>query len=168
MENHLVYYGNETLKSVAEEFRNIDENTIRLIESMYNIMYRERGIGLAAPQINISKRLITIDIEEEEGRSLTLINPVIKEVSQRTNPYEEGCLSLPGIQKEIIRPSELLVTGITPDEKEVEFEADGLLARVIQHEVDHLNGIVFVDHLEDFERKELRPQLKKIKKMNKE
>ena len=167
MENHLVYYGNETLKSVAEELHNIDEDTIRLIESMYNIMYRERGIGLAAPQIDISKRLITIDIEEEEGKSLTLINPVIKEVSQGTNPYDEGCLSLPGIQKEIVRPSELLVAGITPEGKEIEFEAAGLLARVIQNEVDHLNGIVFIDHLEDFERRELRSQLKKIKKLNK-
>jgi peptide deformylase len=163
----LVYYGNETLKKVAREVRNIDGEIIDLIESMFNVMYRSHGIGLAGPQVDEPKRLLVVDIEERNGPTLALINPVIKESSSEIEPYEEGCLSLPGITKEIVRPSSILISGITPDEKEIEFEADGLLARVLQHEIDHLNGKVFIDHLEDFERNELRAQLKKIKKLNK-
>lgn len=162
----LVYYGNETLRKVAKDILNIDQETIDLIDSMFNIMYRAQGIGLAGPQVDVSKRILTLDIEEKNGPCLALINPVIKESSTRTEPYEEGCLSLPGINRDIVRPSEILVKAVTPDEKEIEFEASGLLARVLQHEIDHLNGKVFIDHLEDFERSELRPQLKKIKKLN--
>jgi len=164
MKYNLVYYGNETLKSVAEEIRNIDGEIIDLIDSMNNIMHKEKGIGLAGPQVDVAKRIILVDIEEYKG---ALINPVVKEFSDGTEPYEEGCLSLPGIVSDIIRPSEILVSGVTPDGKEIEFEAEGLLARVLQHEIDHLNGKVFIDHLESYERNELRPYLKKIKKMNK-
>jgi peptide deformylase len=162
----LVFFGNETLKSIAEEIINIDQDVISLIESMYKIMYRAKGIGLAAPQVDVSKRLIILDIEDSGGPSLTLINPVIKESSDMTEPYEEGCLSVPGVNADIIRPSEVLVTGITPEGKETEIEASGLLARVLQHEIDHLNGILFIDYLESYERNELRPHLKKLKKLN--
>lgn len=167
MTSHIVYYGNETLKQVAEEVTNIDGKLIRLIESMYKIMYKNRGIGLAAPQVDIGKRLIIVDTQDEGGHSITLINPVIKERSEETEPYEEGCLSVPGIAADIIRPSQILVSGISPDGDEIEFETDGLFARVLQHEIDHLEGRLFIDHLEPYERNELRSQLKKIKKMNK-
>ena len=167
MAYRLVYYGNETLKKIAEDILNIDSEVTDLIDSMFNIMYRERGIGLAAPQVDVSKKLLVLDIEDRNGPALVLINPEIKEVSTETLPYEEGCLSLPGITREIVRPAEILVKGITPDEQEVEIEAKGLLARVLQHEIDHLNGKVFIDHLEEFEKNELRPNLKKIKKLNK-
>lgn len=163
----LVYYGHDTLKKIAEDVRDIDGEMNKLIDSMYNVMYRARGIGLAAPQIDVSRRVIILDIEERENISMEIINPVIREFSERLEPYEEGCLSVPGITKDIIRPSQILVTGFDRDGKEMRFEAAGLLARVIQHEVDHLNGILFIDRLEDFERGELRPELKKIKKLNK-
>ncbi len=168
MKYNLVYYGNDILKAVADEVMNIDGEINELIDSMYNVMYREKGIGLAAPQVDVSKRLIVIDLESYKGPALTVINPVIREFSDTEIPYEEGCLSLPGISKEVIRPDRILLSGITPDEKEIEIEADGLLARVLQHEIDHLNGKVFIDHLEDYIRKELKLQLKKIKKMNRE
>ncbi len=166
MGNQLVYYGNETLKQVAEEVQNIDGELVELIDNMYNVMYRERGIGLAAPQVDVPRRLLILDIEEYEGPSMTVINPVIREFSDETEPYEEGCLSIPGIAKDVIRPTEILIAGLDRDGNEFEMEATGLLARVLQHEVDHLNGILFIDRLEDFERKELLPDLKKIKKMN--
>jgi peptide deformylase len=168
MKYKLVYYGSETLRSVADQVKNINGEVNELINSMYNVMYKEKGIGLAAPQVDVSKRLIVIDLESYDGPALTIINPVIKEFSSGEVPYEEGCLSLPGISKEIIRPEKILLTGVTPDEKEIELEAEGLLARVLQHEIDHLNGKVFIDHLEDYIRKELKPQLKKIKKMNRD
>ena len=164
----LVYYGNETLKSVAEEIKNIDGDLIKLIDSMFNVMGQARGVGLAAPQVDVKKRLIVFDFENFESSINTLINPVIKESSNESVPYEEGCLSVPGITSEIIRPKSILVSGITPEGKEVELEADGLLARVLQHEIDHLNGVLFIDRLEDYLRNELRAELKQIKKMNRQ
>ena len=162
----LVYYGNETLKQVAHKVENIDGELVDLVKNMFVLMKKESGIGLAAPQIDLPKRIITIDISDYDGTKLSLINPVIKEISQETEPYEEGCLSVPGINRDIIRPMEVLVSGIDLDGNEVEYEADGLLARVFQHEIDHLNGILFIDHLEDYRRNEIRKELKKIKKMN--
>jgi peptide deformylase len=168
MSYKLVYYGNETLRKVADEVKNIDGDLIRLIDTMYNIMYQSGGIGLAAPQIEVGKRILVLDIREKMGPMLELINPVIKEVSVATEPYEEGCLSVPGINHDVIRPTEILVSGVGRDGKVIELEADGLLARVLQHEIDHLNGILFIDRIEDYVRSEYRGQLKKIKKMNKE
>jgi peptide deformylase len=168
MAHELVYYGHKTLKKIAEEVVNIDGEAIDLIDSMYNVMYRAKGLGLAAPQVDVSRRIFVLDIEDDKKNiSLALINPVIKEYSDKEEPYEEGCLSVPGIMAEVTRPVEILVSGLDRDGKEVEIEAGDLLARVIQHEIDHLNGIVFVDHLEDYLRNELRPELKKIKKLNK-
>ena len=167
MRYDIVFYGNETLKQKAEEITNIDGKIIKLVDIMNNILFRNNGLGLAGPQIDVSKKIIVIDIENYKGPARALINPVIKERSSDIVPYDEGCLSIPGIFSEINRPSEIFVTGVTPEGKEVEIEADGLLARVLQHEIDHLNGIVFIDHLEKYQRDELRPRLKKIKKLNK-
>lgn len=166
MSHKLVYYGNKTLRQIADEVTNIDQETIDTINTMFNIMYSAKGIGLAAPQINISKRIFVIDIEMYDGPSLTLINPQILSKSSETVPYDEGCLSLPEISGTIHRPSKISVKGITPDAKEVQLDAEGLLARVIQHELDHINGILFIDHLEDYKRKELTSELKRIKKLN--
>ncbi len=164
----LIYYGHGTLKKVAAEVMNIDAKLIKLIDAMFNVMYRAKGIGLAAPQVDESKRIIVVDLEERGIQSsIELINPVIKSVSDKQDVYEEGCLSIPGVTGNVIRPVEILVAGINRDGKEVELEANGLFARVIQHEVDHLNGVLFIDRLEDFERNELRPELKQIKKLNK-
>lgn len=167
MANKIVYYGSKILRKEAEKVGNINQEIIDLIDSMYNIMYQERGIGLAAPQVDVSKKIITIDVEAQNGPVIALINPEITAKSDKTEPYEEGCLSFPGITLEIERPSEITVKGVTPDGKEISFDAGGLYARVLQHEIDHINGVVFIDHIEDFLRKELNTQLKKIKKLNK-
>lgn len=166
MSYKLVYYGNETLATVAQEVDNIDGAVASLIDEMFKIMYREIGIGLAAPQIDLSKRIIVVDTGEGPGCKMALVNPVIKEKSDTLEPFDEGCLSLPGINAEVIRPSRILISGYNREGKEVEFEADGLIARVLQHEVDHLDGIVFVDRIEKFRRDELRSELKRIKKMS--
>jgi peptide deformylase len=168
MNRKLVYYGNETLRKVADKVKNINKEVIDLINTMYNVMYEARGVGLAGPQIDVSKKIITIDLYDPGRPRLALINPEIISNSDEVEPYEEGCLSLPGISESVIRPCRITVKGFTPDEKEVMIDADGLLARVLQHEIDHLNGIVFIDHLEDHIKKRLRSDLKKIKKLNKE
>ena len=161
----IVYYGNDILRDMAREIKNIDGTVRMFIDGMFKTMYKARGIGLAAPQVAEGSRIITIDIDDGKTRPLALINPVIKETSKETIPFEEGCLSLPGLEADVVRPSKILVKYMTPEEKEVEMEVEGLLARVMQHEIDHLNGILFVDHLEDYIQKELRPQLKKIRRM---
>lgn len=167
MSHSLVFYGNETLASVAERVDNIDGEIVSVVDEMFDIMYMEKGIGLAAPQINLGKRIIVIDTGDNRDGKLALINPEILEFSDKTEPYEEGCLSLPRLLADVIRPTEILVKGIMPNGKEVEFEASGLMARVLQHEVDHLDGILFIDRIEKYIKDELRSELKKIKKLNK-
>ncbi len=167
MSHSLVFYGNETLASVAERVENIDGDIISIVDEMFDIMYKERGIGLAAPQIDLGKRIIVVDTGEDRSSRLALINPVIKGYSDNLEPYEEGCLSLPKLLADVIRPAEILIAGITPKGDEVEFEASGLLARVLQHEMDHLEGILFIDRIEKYIKDELRTELKKIKKLNK-
>jgi peptide deformylase len=166
--HELVFYGHDTLKKVAGEVREFDDELIRLIDTMFNVMYKEKGVGLAAPQIDESLRIIVMDVadDKKKGQVLELINPVITAFSDELGPYDEGCLSVPGISQEIIRPTGIQVKGLNRDGKEVKLELGGMLARVTQHEIDHLNGILFVDRLEDYVRNELRPELKKIKKLN--
>jgi len=166
MSRSLVFYGNETLAGVAEPVENIDGSIASLIDEMFKIMYKEKGIGLAAPQVDLGKRIFVVDTGETKSQKFALINPVIKESSDRTEPYEEGCLSVPGINADVIRPESILISGYTREGKEVEIEANGLLARVFQHEYDHLNGILFIDRVEKYLRDEMRSELKKIKKLN--
>jgi len=167
MSRSLVFYGNETLAGVAEPVNNIDGSIASLIDEMFEIMYKEDGIGLAGPQVDCGKRLFVVDTGEKRGNKFALINPVIKERADKLVPYEEGCLSLPGINADVMRPETILISGYNRDGKEVEIEANGLLARVFQHEYDHLDGILFIDRVEKYLRDEMRSELKKIKKLNK-
>jgi peptide deformylase len=169
MTHHLIYYGHETLKQKADQVETFDQELIELIEEMYGIMKKADGIGLAAPQINVGKRILTIDISAAtKDPRLAIVNPEIVWKSNDRVPYDEGCLSVPGIFQQVDRPSKIVVHGFTPEGKEIEYKADDLLARVFQHEIDHLDGILFIDHLDDYIRKEYTKELKKIKKMNKE
>ncbi len=163
----LVYYGHQTLSRVAEPVENIDSSVASIMDEMFEIMYKERGIGLAAPQINLGKRIIVVDTQEKRGKKIGLVNPVIKYSSDKTNPFNEGCLSIPGVNADVIRPSEVVVSGYDREGNEVEIETGGLYARVLQHEIDHLNGVLFIDRIEKYIRNEFRSELKKIRKMNK-
>ena len=167
MSYNLVYYGNPTLASVAEKVEKIDDNIISVIGEMYDIMYSEKGVGLAAPQINLGKRIIVIDTGENRNNKIALINPEIKKFSDTVEPYEEGCLSLPKLWRDVIRPTEVSVKGVTPKGDEIELDASGFFARVLQHEIDHLNGILFIDRIEKYLKDEIRTELKKIRKLNK-
>ncbi len=168
MSHSLVYYGNETLASVAERVDNVDGEIAALVSELFDIMYKERGIGLAAPQIDVGKRIIVVDTGEEGGGKLALINPEIKAFSDNLEPYEEGCLSVPRLLADVVRPAEILIKGVSVKGDVVEFETSGLMARVLQHEVDHLDGILFIDRIDKFIKDEFRAELKKIKKLNKQ
>ncbi len=138
----------EVLRQRAREVEDIDGEVVKLAEDMLETMYDAPGIGLAAPQVGRSIRLIVFDISHKEGEKepYVLVNPVIT-ASEGTEVMEEGCLSVPGIYAKVRRAAGVEVRGYDLDGKEVVMQADGLLARVIQHEIDHLDGVLFIDRL---------------------
>ncbi len=142
-------YGDPVLRKMAEEITDVDGKLVKLVDDMLETMYAEPGIGLAAPQIGVGRRLFVYDIGEGPE---AIVNPVITE-SRDEWVYEEGCLSVPGLYWEIVRPKEIHLTGHDLDGNEVSIEADELLARLFQHELDHLDGKMLIDHLDDDTRK---------------
>jgi len=143
-------FGDPVLKAVAEPVTNIDEKLVRLTEEMFEVMYKAPGIGLAATQIGVQRQVFVYDIEDEKK---IILNPTIVESSGEW-VYDEGCLSIPGIYVEMLRPKKVLVRGINIEGNQVEFEADELLARLFQHEVDHLNGVLMFERMTADQRKE--------------
>ena len=154
------------LRKKSENLEKVDDELKKLLDEMLETMYAAPGIGLAAVQIGILKRLIVIDIskENEKKNPLFLINPEIISKSDKTSTYEEGCLSLPGHFAEVERPAECQIKFVDYDGKERELKANGLLATCIQHEVDHLNGVLFIDYLSKLKKDMIIKKLKKQKK----
>ena len=154
------------LRKKCEPLEKVDTETKKLMDDMLETMYAAPGIGLAAIQVGILKRLVVIDISkgEEEKKPIFLINPKIIHQSKKTSIYEEGCLSLPGQFAEIERPAECTLKYIDYNGKEKELKADGLLATCVQHEVDHLNGILFIDYLSKLKKDMIIKKLVKQKK----
>lgn len=144
----LLTYPNALLRATSEKIDTISEDVVAIARKMGEIMYEKKGVGLAAPQIGVLKQLIVFD----EGDGLVaLINPVIKEVSG-SDTMEEGCLCLPGISVDIERSQKVHVDAIDLNGKPVSIEADGFLARIFQHEIDHLNGVMIIDLLSKVKR----------------
>ena len=154
------------LRKKCEPLERVDIDTKKLMDDMLETMYAAPGIGLAAVQVGILKRLIVIDISkgEEKKKPLFLINPKIIQQSKKTSVYEEGCLSIPGLFAEIERPAECTLKYIDYHGKEKELKAEGLLATCIQHEVDHLNGVLFIDYLSKLKKDMIIKKLVKQKK----
>ncbi len=141
--------GDPVLRQEAKSIENIDGRIVQMVDDMVPAMFQAEGIGLAAPQVGIQKRLFVYDIGEGPQ---TLVNPEIVD-SDGEWTFEEGCLSVPGLSFEIIRPKEVHLVGRDLNGNEVSIEADELLARLFQHELDHLDGVLLLDHLERDERK---------------
>jgi peptide deformylase len=154
------------LKKKAEPVAAVDDETRGLMDDMLETMYAAPGIGLAAPQVGVLKRVIVVDVarEGEKPQPMALANPEILWESDDTNTHEEGCLSLPDMYDEVIRPSRVGVRYLDRDGTQREIEADGLLATCIQHEIDHLNGTLFVDHISSLKRNMILRKLQKRKK----
>tara|TARA_B100000886_G_scaffold153897_1_gene104752 strand:- start:8753 stop:9277 length:525 start_codon:yes stop_codon:yes gene_type:complete len=154
------------LRKKSESLEKVDDELRKLLDDMLETMYSAPGIGLAAVQVGILKRLIVIDVSKEKDKKspLFLINPEIVTKSKTTSIYEEGCLSLPGHFAEIERPAECHVKYIDYNGKKKEFKASGLLSTCIQHEVDHLNGVLFIDYLSKLKRDMIVKKLVKNKK----
>lgn len=158
----VITYGNPVLRKKASEIKNITEDIKKTAENMIFIMHSAPGIGLAAPQIGHSIRLITADLSvgEKEEDLIVLVNP--KLIGQEGQDIEEeGCLSVPGINEKVPRSFRIECVGYDLDQKEKRIEAEGLLARVIIHEIDHLNGKLFIDHLSPLKKSIIKKKLRK-------
>ena len=152
--------GDPVLRQRAEEVDDIDERLVRLTRDMAETMYAAPGAGLAAPQVGIKSRFFVYDLQDDAGAK-TLINPEIVE-SDGEWLYDEGCLSVPGLYFEILRPKRVHVRGLDLDGNEVDWEADEFAARLIQHELDHLDGVLLLDHLEADQRKQAKKEVRRM------
>lgn len=166
---HIYTYPEPVLKKVADDVANIDGVVATAIEDMVETMYAAPGVGLAAPQIGLSQRVIVLDVDHEnKGKQLLkLVNPVIAEAEGEVL-WEEGCLSVRDYQAEVLRAERVLVRAWTTDQKEVEIEGTGLLAVALQHEIDHLNGTLFLDRLSRLKRDLYKRKLKKMDREGRE
>jgi peptide deformylase len=159
-------YGFDVLRKKTKRLTKIDDKTIELVGNMFYTMHRASGIGLAAPQVGIDLALTVIDISmiegEEDKKPLTLINPKITD-SHGSVIMEEGCLSIPSVRADVERPEKIFVQYQDLDLNPVTIELEGILGRVAQHEIDHLNGVLFLDHLSKEYKREFKEQLDLIK-----
>jgi peptide deformylase len=155
-------YGEPVLSRVSEPVRNIDAFIVELAKDMVLTMHQAPGLGLSAPQVNVGRRLITVDLSvgQNPQELIILVNPEIKE-QEGEIVAEEGCLSVPGIFEKVNRPSRVAVIGLDLEGREKAYEAQELLARVLCHEIDHLNGKLFIERLSPLKRQLLKRKLKK-------
>ncbi|MBN2675938.1 MAG: peptide deformylase [Alphaproteobacteria bacterium] len=163
----ITYYPNPLLRKIAKPVAKITPQVLQTLDNMLALMYvanDKGGVGLAGPQVGLSERLLVIDPshEDEERTPYFLINPEIVELSGEDCEYEEGCLSLPGIYAPVVRPEKCILKYLDREGKEQIIKADGFLARVIQHEMDHLNGKLFIDYLSPLRKKIIAKKLKML------
>jgi peptide deformylase len=155
------------LQAVSTDVEKVDAEIRKLVDDMTESMYAADGIGLAAVQIGVPKRVIVIDLDQKEGKKnpRAFINPKIIWASEEMAVFEEGCLSVPEIWDDVERPARIKAEYLDLDGKKVELEADGMLATCLQHEMDHLNGVLFIDHLSRLKRSMAIKKLTKAKKL---
>jgi peptide deformylase len=155
-------FPDKVLRIKAEPVVDINEETIKLLNNMVQTMHHQKGVGLAAPQVGVSKRIIVIDTSagEDEGMILRVINPEIIEASGE-QIGEEGCLSVPGEYEPVRRAEKIKVKALSEEGKPYTMEAEGFLARVFQHEIDHLNGVLFIDRLPSFKKETVKKSIKR-------
>lgn len=148
--------GDPVLREPAKPVGEASDGIRELVEDMFETMYHAEGVGLAAPQIGVSERVIVVDVRDsdEDGvGALALINPQVVEFSRAKDKAPEGCLSIPGMEEVVERPSTVTVEGLSPEGEDVTLEVSGLLSRAIQHEIDHLDGILFIDRVSPLKRR---------------
>ena len=160
MAHQIRIFGDPVLKSRAADVAEIDGKLVRLADEMVQVMYDAPGLGLAAPQVGVQKRFFVYDLDDGTGPH-TIVNPTITE-SRGEWVHDEGCLSIPRLYVEIVRPKEVLVSGYDLDGNEVQIEADELEARLFQHELDHLDGVLMFDRMTAEQRKEALKEWRRI------
>lgn len=163
---NILEFPDPRLRTVAKPVSKVDATIKTLIKDMFDTMASANGIGLAASQVDVHLRIIVMDLGETESRPRVFINPQIEVLDQDMSPYDEGCLSVPGFYETIDRPAHVMIRALDGDGNPFEEEAHGLLAVCIQHEIDHLEGKLFVDYLSPFKRQRIRKKLEKLHKQN--
>lgn len=158
---NILEYPHPRLRLKAAPVTQLDDRIVRLVDDMFETMAEAQGIGLAASQVDVQERVIVMDISEERNEPRVYINPEIEVIEPGTIPYEEGCLSVPGFYEAVDRPAHVMIRALDRDGNPFEEEATGLLAVCIQHEIDHLEGRLFVDYLSPLKRDRIRKKLKK-------
>ncbi|WP_185234152.1 peptide deformylase [Teredinibacter franksiae] len=158
---HILEFPDPRLRTVAKPVENVDDRVRTLIDDMLETMYEAPGIGLAATQINVHEQIIVIDTSENSDEPLVFINPKVEVLDETKFDYEEGCLSVPGFYEEVTRPQHVRVTALDRNGKTFTCEPEGLLAVCIQHEIDHLQGKLFVDYVSNIKRQRIRKKLEK-------
>ena len=168
---NLRIYGDTVLRQRAEEVTEFDEGLERLAHGMIDVMKRERGIGLAAPQVGVSKRMIVAlrmtDNDDTSVPPIVLVNPRISAVSDSTWAFEEGCLSVPGITADVVRPEEIDVTYQDLSGDEHQLTATEIFGRILLHEIDHLEGKLFIDYLSSAKKSLIKSKLKRLNSADK-
>ena len=161
---NILQYPDERLHTVAQPVAKIDERIQTLIQDMFETMYEARGIGLAATQVDVHERIVVMDLSEEKNEPRVFINPVITHKNGETT-YEEGCLSVPDVYDKVERPNKVRIEALDENGEKIDEEVDGLLAVCIQHEMDHLNGVIFVDYLSRLKQTRARDKVRKVIKI---
>lgn len=163
MKRTITTYGNPVLRARAKEIGQIDDSLIRLIGDMFETIDDPTQVGLAAPQVGVSSRAIVVDLPDRSTSRIALVNPRVL-ARESSDSADEGCLSVPGITGGVERARWVRISGLTVAGEEVAFEAEGFLARVLQHEIDHLNGVLFVDRVAPTKRERIRTLLERLAK----
>lgn len=156
----ILVFPDPRLRKIALAVAEVDDSIRTLVDDMLETMYVSQGIGLAASQVNVQKRIVVMDISEERNEPMVLINPEYRILDEQKEPFEEACLSVPGYSGLVNRPRKVILKALDRLGKAYEIQAEGLLAVCIQHEIDHLNGIVFVDYLSSLKRQRISEKLK--------
>lgn len=158
---NVLRFPDERLRTVAKEVSAVTDETKQIVADMFETMYAENGVGLAATQVNIHQRIVVIDVSEDKETQLVLINPTITNKSGDIMINEEGCLSVPGCYAKVDRNTEVTVEALDINGKAFSLDASELLAICIQHELDHLKGVLFVDYLSPLKRQRIKTKLEK-------
>ncbi len=160
----ILHYPDPRLHKKAQPVQVVDDRIRQLVRDMAETMYDAPGVGLAATQVDVHERVVVIDVSDDRSGLLVLINPEILSRSQDCKVYEEGCLSVPGVYDEVERPAEIRVRALDENGQPYEFDADGLLAVCVQHEIDHLDGKVFVQYLSSLKQSRIKTRIKKAER----
>lgn len=161
----ILIFPDQRLRTIAKEILVIDDEVKALASNLLETMYEGKGIGLSATQANIHKRILVVDVSDEKDSPLILINPKIEVLNEEEEIYSEGCLSVPGFFEEVSRPSEINITALNLEGEKFTIVATNLLAVAVQHEMDHLDGKIFVDFLSNLKRQRIKKKLLKISKV---
>ena len=161
----ILIFPDQRLRTIAKEILVIDDEIKALASNLLETMYEGKGIGLSATQANIHKRILVVDVSEEKDSPLIFINPKIEVLNEEEEVSSEGCLSVPGFFEEVSRPSEISITALNLEGEKFTIVTTGLLAVAVQHEMDHLDGKIFVDFLSNLKRQRIKKKLLKISKV---